>query len=253
MDIRKIGSFIAERRKERGLTQTKLAEQLGVTNKAVSKWENGRCLPDASLFQPLSDLLGVSLNELLSGEMIPIEIADEKIGETIVSLATESQTVRQYKQLFKYFVIAVAIVDLAVSLFILFVSYPSRFSMIFVIILELLFLFCWSYLTYMERGSRSFQWMTLIACTILFVSAVAGIFALVWANGSIGITVGRRFIMNACFPCLLLFVGIVDRAGFTVSLLMCLAMSTIGMFFSSRYIRNIRRSSRQRSHRCVRG
>lgn len=160
-----------------------------------------------------------------------------------------SQTVRQYKQLFKYFVIAVAIVNLAVSLFTLFVSYPSRFSMTFVIILELLFFFCWSYLTYMERGSRLFQWITLIACTILFVSAVAGIFTLVWANNSIGITVGRRFIMNACFPCLLLFVGIVDRAGFTVSLLICLAMSTIGMFISSRFIR---KSSRQKSHRCDR-
>lgn len=70
MNSRKIGLFIAECRREKNLTQRQLAEQLHVTNKAVSKWETGRCLPDASLFSPLCTALGISVNALLAGEKI---------------------------------------------------------------------------------------------------------------------------------------------------------------------------------------
>ena len=68
MDNQKIGAFISARRKEKGLTQAQLAEQLGVTNKAVSKWESGNGLPDISLFPVLSELLGVTADELFRGE-----------------------------------------------------------------------------------------------------------------------------------------------------------------------------------------
>ena len=78
MDQQKIGNFIAFNRKSRGMTQAELAEQLGVTNKAVSKWETGRCLPDAALFQPLCALLGITVNELLTGEGIPPEQAGKR-------------------------------------------------------------------------------------------------------------------------------------------------------------------------------
>lgn len=75
MNSEKIGKFIALNRKKKGLTQEQLAERLGVTNKTVSRWETGKYMPDLSLLKPLSEQLGVSLNELLSGE----EIAKEKI------------------------------------------------------------------------------------------------------------------------------------------------------------------------------
>ena len=65
MDQKKIGFFMAACRREQGLTQAQLAEKLGVTDKAVSKWETGRCLPDASLFVPLTMILGTTLDELL--------------------------------------------------------------------------------------------------------------------------------------------------------------------------------------------
>lgn len=67
MDQKKIGAFIAQCRKEKSLTQIQLAELLDITNQAVSKWENGRGMPDVSLLQPLCDALGISLNELFSG------------------------------------------------------------------------------------------------------------------------------------------------------------------------------------------
>lgn len=68
MDQIKIGKFIADSRSAKKLTQEELAKKIGVTDKAISKWENGRCLPDVSLFKPLCNTLGISVNELLNGE-----------------------------------------------------------------------------------------------------------------------------------------------------------------------------------------
>ena len=63
-----IGSYIARKRKEQNLTQEQLAEQLGVSNKTISKWENGKCMPDYSIIQKLCDVIHVSLPELMDGE-----------------------------------------------------------------------------------------------------------------------------------------------------------------------------------------
>ena len=68
MDKIKIGEFIANCRKDKLLTQEKLAEMLNVTSKSVSKWENGNCLPDTSLYEPLCNILDISINELFAGE-----------------------------------------------------------------------------------------------------------------------------------------------------------------------------------------
>lgn len=77
MDNKKIGAFIAMNRKKKGLTQEQLGERLGVSNKTISRWENGNYMPDISLLQSLSKELDISLNELLSGE----KIEDEKVME----------------------------------------------------------------------------------------------------------------------------------------------------------------------------
>lgn len=71
MDTKKIGAFIAICRKEKGMTQAELGERLGVTNKTVSRWENGHYMPDLSLLEPLSKALDLSLEELLEGERLP--------------------------------------------------------------------------------------------------------------------------------------------------------------------------------------
>ena len=85
MNQEKIGKFILECRKKKGLTQAELAEQLGVTDKSVGNWENGRNMPDLSLFKPLCDELGITINDLLSGEVINKEQYQEKFEENIVN------------------------------------------------------------------------------------------------------------------------------------------------------------------------
>ncbi len=73
MDMKTSGTFIAACRREKRLTQQQLGELLGVTNRAVSKWENGRSFPDVGLLEPLCDTLGISVSELLAGQRIPAE------------------------------------------------------------------------------------------------------------------------------------------------------------------------------------
>ena len=68
IDNQKFGAFVAELRREKGMTQKELAERLFVSDKAVSKWERGLSLPDISLLQPMADIFGVSVTELLGGE-----------------------------------------------------------------------------------------------------------------------------------------------------------------------------------------
>ena len=85
MDLDKIGKFIALNRKNKGLTQEQLAEKLGVTNKTVSRWETGKYMPDLSLLKPLSEELGITLNELLSGEKIEKEKIDENTEKNIIN------------------------------------------------------------------------------------------------------------------------------------------------------------------------
>lgn len=86
MNQERIGKFISERRKAKKLTQEQLAEKLGVSTNAVSKWERGLCLMDMSLLKPLSEILGVSLNEILSGEKIDSKDVEQKSEENIIKL-----------------------------------------------------------------------------------------------------------------------------------------------------------------------
>ena len=83
MNQEKIGKFIAELRKQKKLTQEQLAEKLGITKNAVSKWERGLGLMDLSLLKPLSEILGVSVTEILNGEKIDEEI-DLKSEEILI-------------------------------------------------------------------------------------------------------------------------------------------------------------------------
>lgn len=74
MEQEKIGKLIASKRKEKGLTQEQLAEKLGVTNKAVSKWENGKSMPDLAIIQELCKILGITVTTLLNGIFAGIKI-----------------------------------------------------------------------------------------------------------------------------------------------------------------------------------
>lgn len=80
------GKFIADCRKEKGLTQAQLAERLGITDRAVSKWETGKCMPDSSIMLELCQILDISVNELLSGERIKMDTYAEKVDQNLIEL-----------------------------------------------------------------------------------------------------------------------------------------------------------------------
>ena len=86
MDLIKIGKYIAFKRKEQGLTQKQLAEKLNMSDKSVSKWERGICLPDVSVYLELCKILDISINEFLAGEDIPKETIEQKAEENIIQL-----------------------------------------------------------------------------------------------------------------------------------------------------------------------
>ena len=112
MDQIKIGKFIADIRKEKGMTQNELAQKLGVTDRAISKWENGRGMPDISIIQSLCEELSVSINELLSGERITDDDIKAKAEENILnSLKATFKNIR-YKNIFMFIVVILVCLSL---------------------------------------------------------------------------------------------------------------------------------------------
>ena len=85
MNQEKIGKFISELRKEKNMTQEQLAEKMGMTSKSISRWENGKTMPDVSLFEPLCKELGITINELLSGEKLDKKECQEKFEENVLN------------------------------------------------------------------------------------------------------------------------------------------------------------------------
>ena len=91
MDLVKIGAYIASKRKALGLTQKQVAEQLGMSDKSVSKWERGICLPDVSVYLELCEILGITINEFLAGEDIPREDLPAKSEDNLIQVTQDSQ------------------------------------------------------------------------------------------------------------------------------------------------------------------
>lgn len=125
MNQERIGKFIAKCRKEKKITQSELAEQLGVTDRSVSNWETGKNMPDLSLFKPLCEILGITINELLSGEKLSKDKYQERFEENIVNTIDYST-----KKLNKYS----GVISLIIIIFGLFISlsaimiFPSESS-----------------------------------------------------------------------------------------------------------------------------
>ena len=87
----KIGKFIAECRKKNNLTQMQLAEKLNITDRAVSKWENGKAMPDSSIMLDLCEKLKISVNELLSGEVIKMDAYNEKLEQNLIDMVKQKE------------------------------------------------------------------------------------------------------------------------------------------------------------------
>ena len=99
MDQIKIGNFIQEKRKEKNITQSSLAEILNISDRAVSKWENGVCLPDAGKMTELCDILGITLNDLFSGEKVDMKDNEKKYEENLLEMTRQKE--EAYKRLLK--------------------------------------------------------------------------------------------------------------------------------------------------------
>ena len=117
MEQKRIGLFILSLRKEKNLTQKELADQLGVTDRAVSKWENGRGLPDVSLMKALCDVLDITVNELLSGERIDQGDYREKSEQAVLkTMESSDKTIRKKNALLWALTIGVMLLILAAVL-----------------------------------------------------------------------------------------------------------------------------------------
>ena len=91
MDLIKIGNFIADRRKKQNLTQMELAEKLNITDRAVSKWERGKSLPDASVMLELCKVLNISVNELLTGENLEMKDYNEQAEKNLIEMKKQKE------------------------------------------------------------------------------------------------------------------------------------------------------------------
>lgn len=146
MDQVKVGKFIAQLRKEQGFTQEELGQKIGVTNKTVSRWENGNYMPDIELLIPLGEALGVSVNELLAGERLSDEQFRKQADENLVDAVRESSfSIKERTAFFKkkwlrdnvWLIIASILVGTAVSV-------KFSFDQLWALISPLwLVVFCW--------------------------------------------------------------------------------------------------------------
>ena len=118
MDLIKIGKFIAECRKKENLTQMQLAEKLNITDRAVSKWETGRSLPDSSIMLELCEVLKITVNDLLCGEKIIMENNNQKNEQLLIDMAKELEQKNKTVWRSMWVIMTVSMIALFAGLFI---------------------------------------------------------------------------------------------------------------------------------------
>ena len=120
MDLIKIGKYIAGKRKSLGMTQKQLAEKLGMSNKSVSKWERGVCLPDVSVYKEICSILGISLNEFLAGEDIAQENIIQKSETNIIEIIRDNINKQKCLKIMKCILLVISICAVSVIGFIIY-------------------------------------------------------------------------------------------------------------------------------------
>jgi len=126
MDVFVFGNFIKERRKEKGMTQKALAEKVSVTDKAISRWENGHGFPDIESLEPLADALEVSLWELMHSQLDEREFIDRADVDEILNEAIQMSVQDILRAKRKRFILSTIIIILVFVLFVLtFVQFPA--------------------------------------------------------------------------------------------------------------------------------
>jgi len=138
MDQIKIGKFITECRKKKNLTQAQLAENLNITDRAISKWETGKSMPDFDIMLKLCEILEISVNELLCGEMINIEQKDEQLNELIFQMAKNEERYHKRLRHSAYVIIATSMVALVCLITLISLLIPECGFQYFMIIVAII-------------------------------------------------------------------------------------------------------------------
>lgn len=140
MDQIKIGNFISKRRKEKNITQTKLAEMLGITDRAVSKWENGICMPDASNIPKLCEILDITINDLFSGEIVSMKNYNKKAEENLLEITQIEEKLNKKLMMYKVVIGAMSSITFFVLMFILAYIAENNITKIILFILAFIIL-----------------------------------------------------------------------------------------------------------------
>ena len=141
IDQIKIGKFIAAKRKEKSLTQAEVAEKLGITDRAVSKWERGLALPDASIMLNLCSIIGISITELLTGEEAMEEDYKDKAEKLILEIRKKEEENNRYLLRLETVIGVLATVSALTIIFIAAFLTPGTVLMAFLVLIALLILF----------------------------------------------------------------------------------------------------------------
>lgn len=228
MEQKKIGTFIATCRKQHGMTQVQFAEKLGVTNKAVSKWETGKCMPDASLFDDICLLLNITLNELFAGERIASDDIPKKAEENLKSMALEYQKGNQKIVFCKSCTILLTLVVISLNLSvggILFEGTPVLANLLAIILLMI----SWSLFLYWTQQDVTMQKTATIINAIFLLSSIAAFILAFWdIQGTIVHLIG--------FPCKVVFYGLRPLFEWIHIYLIVAILVAIGLAYSKKNI-----------------
>lgn len=152
MEHEKIGKFIAELRKEQGMTQQQLADSIGVSNKTISKWECGKGMPEISILGPLCNVLNININELLSGERLSTENYSLKAEENMIHFIEQTENNNRKNNQISLIMISITIIFIAIftlfscsgtSMFIRLFDIPTILCMLLIVIQAVLATKCW--------------------------------------------------------------------------------------------------------------
>lgn len=138
MDQLKIGKFITECRKKKNLTQAQLAENLNITDRAISKWETGKAMPDSDIMLDLCAILEISVNELLCGEKIDIEQKNEQLNELIFQMAKNEERYHKRLRYSAYLILATSLIALVCLITLISLLIPECGFQYFLIIVSVI-------------------------------------------------------------------------------------------------------------------
>lgn len=138
MDQIKIGKFIKERRNLKNITQSELASILGITDRAISKWENGICMPDVGTIPEICKILDITVNDLFSGEIVKMKDYDKKLEENLLELAKKEEAQNKKMMIYEYVIGFISSITFLVLMFTL--SYAVENQVVRIILFIIAFL-----------------------------------------------------------------------------------------------------------------